>query len=268
MSDDNTKMWTRLIGLFIVVFIVLSVVIGSFATIPAGHRGILLSWGKVEPRILPEGISFIIPYLNQVVPISVQTQKYSTKADAASKDLQVVTTEVTLNYRLDESEVNSIYQTLGLSYEDKVIQPSIQEVVKASTARYTAEELITKRELVKKDIEDALTLRLSSFKGIMPQMMSITDFDFSPDFNAAIELKVTAEQQALKAQNDLVRIKVEAEQRIAQATAEAQAIKIQAEALMSNPQFVSLEYIKKWDGHLPTTMLAGDVIPLINLGNK
>jgi len=200
--------------------------------------------------------------------MSVQTQKYSTKADAASKDLQVVSTEVTLNYRLDESEVNSIYQTLGLSYEDKVIQPSIQEVVKASTAKYTAEELITKRELVKRDIEDALILRLSSFKGIMPQMMSITDFDFSAEFNSAIEAKVTAEQNALKAENDLVRIKVEAAQRIAQATAEAQAIKIQSEALMANPQYVNLVYIQKWDGHLPTTMLAGDVIPLINLGNK
>jgi prohibitin 2 len=266
MPDDNTKIWTRLIGLLIVVFIVLSAIIGSFATIPAGHRGILLSWGKVEPRILPEGISFIIPYLNQVVPISVQTQKYSTKADAASKDLQVVTTEVTLNYRLDESEVNSIYQTLGLSYEDKVIQPSIQEVVKASTARYTAEELITKRELVKKDIEDALTLRLSSFKGILPQMMSITDFDFSPDFNAAIELKVTAEQQALKAQNDLVRIKVEAEQRIAQVTAEAQAIKIQAEALKSNPQLIALEWVRKFDGHLPNTLImCGDKMPSLIL---
>jgi regulator of protease activity HflC (stomatin/prohibitin superfamily) len=268
--DEQTARIAKYFGFFVVVIIVLSTIFGSFAVVPAGHRGVLLTYGAVENRILPEGISMIMPFVNQVEIMSVQTMKYSTQASSASKDLQIVSTEVTLNYRLEPTLVNKIYQELTTSYEDKVIQPAIQEVVKASTAKFTAEELITKRETVKSEIESALSDRLSKFGGIIMQTVSITNFDFSPEFNKAIETKVTAEQNALAAKNKLEQVKYEAEQRVAQATAEAEAIRIQGEALKSNPQLISLNWVAKWSGNLPNTLIIGgnqDTNLLLPLGN-
>ena len=258
----------KYLTVLIIGIISVSLAVGCFAVVPAGHRGVLLTWGAVEDKILPEGISFVTPFVNQVVSMSVQTQKYSATASSASKDLQTVSTEVTLNYRLNPNAVNRIYQNLSIEYEDNVIQPAIQEVVKSVTARYTAEELIIRRENVKGDIEAGLRERVEKFGGINVQTVSITNFEFSAEFNTAIEQKQTAEQLALKAENDLKRIRVEAEQRVAQATAEAEAIKIQAEALMANSQLISLEWVKKWDGHLPTTMLGSDTPVLISLGQR
>jgi regulator of protease activity HflC (stomatin/prohibitin superfamily) len=197
--------------------------------------------------------------------MSVQTQKYSATASSASKDLQDVSTEVTLNYRIEPTKANWVYQNLGLDYENRIIQPAIQEAVKASTAQFTAEELITQRPAVKAKIESALRDRLLNYEIIM-ETVSITDFRFSPQFTAAIESKVTAVQQALKAENDLKRIQVEAQQAVAtaqgqanatitKAVAEAQAISITGKALRENPQLVQLEWVKKWAGTLPTTLI-------------
>jgi regulator of protease activity HflC (stomatin/prohibitin superfamily) len=259
---DNT---IKFLALFVVIVVIISAILGSIAVVPAGNRGVLLTYGAVENKILPEGISLITPFVNQVVVMSVQTQKYSTEASSASKDLQTVSTEVTLNYRLDPNTVNKIYQELSIGYENNIIQPAIQEVVKASTAKFTAEELITKREIIKSEIENALRDRLSNFGGIIMQTVSITNFDFSPEFNSAIEAKQTAEQLALKAENDLKRIKVEAEQRVAQATAEAEAIRIQAEALKSNQQLIALNWVERWNGILPTTLIVGGETPTLLL---
>jgi regulator of protease activity HflC (stomatin/prohibitin superfamily) len=255
----------RWLALFILVVVIASTALGSIATVNAGHRGVLLTWGKVEPVVLGEGISFIMPFVNQVVPMSVQTQKYSASASSASKDLQDVSTEVTLNYRIEPTKANWVYQNLGLDYENRIIQPAIQEAVKASTAQFTAEELITQRPAVKAKIESALRDRLLNYEIIM-ETVSITDFRFSPQFTAAIESKVTAVQQALKAENDLKRIQVEAQQAVAtaqgqanatitKAVAEAQAISITGKALRENPQLVQLEWVKKWAGTLPTTLI-------------
>jgi len=252
----------KLIAILIVVVLVASIVLGSIVTIGAGHRGVLLTYGKVEDRILGEGLSFITPFINQVVPMSIQTQKISSLESSASKDLQDVSTEVTLNYKVDSLEVNSVYQELSLDFEARIIEPAIQESVKSSTAKFTAEELITKRALVKDEIERALIERIGKFGGIIVQSVSITDFRFSAEFSNAIEAKVTAEQNALKAENDLVRIKVEAEQRIAIAEATAEAIRIEAIALKENPDLLTMRYIEMmgstWDGKMPTFLMSGD----------
>lgn len=257
----------KLVSFLIVVGVVASIILGSIAVIPAGNRGVLLTWGKVEDRILGEGISTITPFLNQVVLMSVQTMKYSAKASSASADLQIVTTEVTLNYRIDPALVNKIYQQLTVAYEDRVISPAIQEAVKASTAEFTAEELITKRPMVKEAIEMALRDKLANH-GIIAESVFLTDFKFSPEFETAIESKVTAQQLAQKAENDLKRIKVEAEQAMAQAngtavakltiaTAEAQAIKLQGEALRLNPEVIRLRAVEKWTGLMPQYLIMG-----------
>lgn len=246
----------KLFGVLFVVILGITTIFGTFAFIAAGHRGVLLTYGHVEDRILPEGLSTVTPYVNQVVPISVQTQLFKAVASSASADLQIVTTEVGVNYHIESTKVNAIYQNLGLDWESRVIQPAIQEAVKASTAKYTAEELITKRAVVKEAIDQQLKEKLSPYN-IIVETDYITDFKFSPDFENAIEAKVTAIQLAQKAENDLARIKIEAEQRVAQATGEATAIQIQAEALKSNQQLVAWNAVNKWNGILPTVLIMG-----------
>ena len=137
-----------------------------------------------------------------------------------------------------------------------VSQPAIQEAIKASTAKYTAEELITKRPLVKDSIDTSLKEKLSPY-GIIAETAYITDFKFSVQFSTAIESKVTAVQLAQKAENDLRRIEIEAQQRVAQAEGEAKAISIQSQALNQNPQYINLQAVLKWDGILPNFLIMG-----------
>jgi len=167
-----------------------------------------------------------------------------------------------MNYHLDPKAVNKVWQDVGKNYNTRIIAPSIQEGVKAVTARFTAEELITKREEVKEQIKANLTIRLSEH-AIMVDEFNIIDFEFSPSFNEAIESKVKAEQLKLKADRDLERIKIEKEQMIAAAQGKAEAIRIEAQALIQNPKVVELRWIEKWDGKVPTYW--GGATPFIGI---
>lgn len=240
------------------VIIIIAIGIMSFITfVPAGHRGVLLTWGAVEDNIMQEGLNFRTPISQSVILMEVRTQKFSSEESSVSSDLQLVTTEITVNYRLDGSRVNQIYQDLSLDYEDRVILPAIKEAVKASTAKFDAEELINKRDLVKNEIESALKGRVEQFGGIVIQAVSITNFEFSEQFDIAIEGKVTAEQEALKALNELEKIKIEAQQQIEMAKARAKSIEIEAQALKENSELISLRVSEKWDGHYPTFLIMG-----------
>ena len=204
-----------------------------------------------------------------IVKMSVQTQKEEKKGvDGASQDLQNVTSDVAINYHLDSVKVNRIYQTLKMEYSLRVIEPTIEEYVKKTTAEFTAEELITKRAEVKENLKLGITNALLDH-GIIVETMYITNFQFSKQFDLAIEAKVTAEQKALEAKNDLERVKMEAEQRITQAKAEAEAIKIQAQAItqQGGKDYVQLKAIEKWDGSVPSQMIPGGTVPFINLSN-
>lgn len=260
-----------LLGIFGIVIGIIVIIILSFVTfVPAGHRGVLLTWGAVEDQIFQEGLNFRTPIAQSVVIMSVQTQKFSSEESSASKDLQIVTTEVTVNYRLDSSSVNRVYQELSLDFEDRIILPAIKEAVKASTAKFNAEELINKRDLVKAEIEEALKMRVENFGGIYVQAISITNFKFSPEFDEAIEQKVTAEQLFFKSENDLKRIKIEAQQKIAIAEAEARAIQIQGEALRDSPDLLTLRQIEMlrdtWDGHYPVFVGGGNYLLGLDTG--
>jgi len=177
------------------------------------------------------------------------------QASAASKDLQTVATTLALNFRPDPESVHLIYQSIGLSYRSRVIDPAIQEAVKSVTAQYTAEELITKRDEVKGRIQEVLDEKLRP-EHILVVAVNLTDFQFSEVFASAIEQKQTAEQLALKARRDLDRIKIEAEQRVAQAQAEAEAQRLLAASI--TPNVVELKRIEafnsaiaKWNGVMP-----------------
>lgn len=251
-EEDNIMNVFKLAAFAILGIIIAVALLTSVVTIPAGNRGILLTWGQVTGT-LGEGLHFTIPFMQSVQPINIQTAKYETDASAASKDLQLVNTKIAVNYHIPQTIIQDLYTNVGLGYESRVIQPAIQEAVKASTAQFSAEQLITRRA----DVKDKITLevreRLSKY-GFELESVSITNFDFSAQFNAAIDAKVTAEQNALKAKNDLDRIKLEAEQQIATATAEAEGLRIQNEELKNSDKVLVLRWIEKWDGHLPQFM--------------
>lgn len=258
----------------IVIGIIILIIIGIVATasvkiVEAGHRGVLLHWNAVDLTNPPldEGLHFVVPFQDEVVDIEVRTLKYEKETRSASKDLQTVETTVTVNYHPDREAVHRLYKNLGLDYENRVIQPAIEETVKQVTANYNAEELITKRPQVKQDIESSIRERLNQFD-VVTEVISITDFEFSPLFAQAIEAKVEAEQNALKAENDLRRIEVEARQReanaigvananIAEAKGEAEAISIINKALSENPNYLEWLKTQAWDGKLPLVVGEG-----------
>lgn len=260
----------KAIAIVIIALIVVGVVVSaSVKIVDSGHRGVLLTWSAVETNVPPlqEGLHFVMPFANDVINIEVRTLKFERSTTSASRDLQTVSTTVTVNYRPSQESVHHLYQNLGLDYQNRVIQPAIDETVKQVTARYNAEELITKRPLVKTDIENSIRERLDGFN-IITDVVSITDFQFSPLFAQAIESKVEAEQNALRAENDLRRIQVEAQQRealaqgvakanIAEAQGESEAIRIINEALANNPNYLEWLKTQKWDGRLPLVVGEG-----------
>ena len=292
----------RVITILAVFFIVVIVAASSFVTIQPGTRGIVVELGKVKTT-LGEGFYVLTPFTQSIQLMDIRTQKIEAPASAASKDLQTVSATVALNFHVIPESVGALYQNVGLNYREKLIDQAIQESVKASTAQYTAEELITKREIVKTVIRDNLRARLVVYN-ITVEDIAITNFDFSSGFNAAIEQKVTAEQNALTEQNKLKIIEFQAQQKVAEANgqaesvkkvadgeayrnlatataeakaieikgqADATAIKVRGDALRQNPQLVSLEYAKaaqNWNGQLPVNMYGSAPLPFLNVGGQ
>jgi regulator of protease activity HflC (stomatin/prohibitin superfamily) len=270
----------------LIIISVTSIALGtqSFTVVPAGTRGVLLTWGQVT-AILDEGLNFIIPISQKIVLMDVTIQKAETSESTASADLQEVTTTIAVNYRLNPGYVDTIYKDLKQDYENRVVNPNIEESIKATTALYQAEELVTKRAEVKLQFETIIKERLVPYQ-LEVLSVSITDFQFSEEFSKAIEAKVIAEQSALEAKNKLEQIKYEAQQQIiqaeaeanatiARATAEAQKITIEAQAqaeaiqliqaqIAQNPEYLQYLSILQWDGILPY-FFGGDVIPFIQV---
>jgi len=221
-GDPKARFQGR-IGIIIgVVVIVASIIAGSFTTIPAGHRGVVIRFSAVTGSILNEGLQMKLPFIDSVVKMSVQTQKYETDSSAITNDLQDVSTTIALNWKLDPGMAAEVYRTLGLEFIDRIAAPAIQETIKQITAQFNAEDLILRREEVKNAITESLANRLRE-RGIITELVSITNFQFSETFTAAIEAKVAAEQAVLEATNKLERVKVEAQQREAEARGEADA---------------------------------------------
>jgi len=288
----SEKMKRATMVVVVLLIIALSgVLVGTQALVqvPSGYKGVLLTWGKVEDRVLDEGLNFKIPVSQSVVMMNIQIQKAESIEATATKDLQEVSTTVVVNYRLDPLAVNDVYRDLRQDYVNRVIKPNIQESLKATTALYRAEELVTRRAEVKQTFDDILDERLSLY-AIEVVSVSLTDFQFSPSFMAAIDAKVTAEQQALVSKNELERIRYEAQQQIIQAEAaknatirraegEALAQIIAANATAKSIQIITSQmteeyadylWLIQWDGKLPIVYtrdengLIVDVSELVN----
>ena len=237
--------------------------LAPFAIVPAGFRGVLTTFGKVDEHVYSEGLHLRWPVAQTMHLIDVRIQKGEGEGEAASKDLQVVHTKVAVNYHLQPQRVAAAFREVGdlQAVEVRLILPAVHEAVKASTARYTAEELITKRPEVRDAIRATLNERLERHYVVIDEF-SIVSFSFSKSFNEAIEAKTTAEQLKLKAERDLQRIRVEADQRVASAEAEAKALAVQkqqvtAELLRLREVENQRRAIERWDGRLPGYVAAG-----------
>ena len=278
----------RIVVPVIIGFIILVVVLAaSVKIVEAGHRGVLLKFGAVYTSAsLNEGIHFVVPFRDNIVPLEVRTQKIEENAASASGDLQDVSTQVALNYHVDPNTAPTLFQQLGFDYASRVVSPAIQESVKQVTARYNAENLITNRETVKAEIETQIEQRLGPY-GIDVETISITEFQFSEQFRRAVEAKVEAEQRALQATNDLRRIEIEAQQAearaigeqqsniaraegvrqaaVLQAQGEAEAIQIVEAQLRENPRYLEWLKTQRWDGVLPLVTGGAGATPFIEI---
>ncbi len=254
----------------VIVFAAFILLTATFGTVQAGERGVLLRFGEVvDGGTKDPGLYFMVPFMDRVVMLPTQIQKYTAPATSSSKDLQVVSTEVTLNYQLNASQVGEIYSSLRGEYENRIIQPYIQEAVKSTTANYNAEELITQRPAVKEELQNLVAVRLAP-RGMGVVQLSITDFQFSTAFQAAIEAKVTAVQQALEAENALIRVQFEAKQQIARAQAEARGLQLQKSQI--TPMLIRLRQIEvqrtaveKWNGVMPNVVTSGGPVPMLDV---
>ena len=278
----------RIIIPVIIGFIMLVVVLSaSVKIVEAGHRGILLHFGAVDTAAsLDEGIHFVTPFRDNVITMEVRTQRITENAASASNDLQDVSTQVALNYHVDPTNAQILFQEVGFDYASRVIAPAIQESVKQISARFNAENLITNRETVKSEIEQNIKARLAPYN-IIVEALSITEFQFTEQFRRAVEAKVEAEQRALQANNDLRRIEIEAQQAearaigeqqaniaraegvrqaaVLQAQGEAEAIQIVEAQLRENPRYLEWLKTQRWDGVLPLVTGGAGATPFIEL---
>jgi regulator of protease activity HflC (stomatin/prohibitin superfamily) len=263
-SNFNTG---KILKFLLPVVILVILAFESFTVVQPGHRGIVVQLGAVQPKVFEEGLHFKIPFIQDVVQVEVRVQKAESHATAASKDLQVVTTNMAVNFHIEPAAVNKLYQNVGMDYKARIVDPAIGEALKAVTARYTAEQLISKRSEVSQQVKDLLAKKLTTYHMVLDEI-NITEFKFSEEFNRAIEQKQIAEQQALKSKLDLERIKIEKEQTITKAQAAAESLRLQKQNV--TPELVrlreieaQLQAIEKWDGKLPST--TGGAIPFLNI---
>lgn len=275
MDEDLLKV-ILFIGFIVSGIVIFPILYLGFDMVPAGHVGVINTFGEVGNNILEPGLHWT-GIFTHTIPMSFQIQKAEYSSSAASKDMQVVSTKITLNYKLMPNYAIETYKTIGSNYQDVILQPIVQESIKAQTAKYAAEELITLREEVKNRITEAISNKLSD-KGVVVTEVAITDFDFSQSFNQAIEAKQVAEQEALRAINQKKQLITESEARAERlklesdanayqvkvsadanayqikvnADAEAYALRIVREELIQSQALLEYKTIDKWNGQLPT----------------
>lgn len=255
-------------GAIITVVLLIAVItlLNCFTIVEAGHTGVVVTMGKVKEGVLQEGIHAKAPFVQQVVKIDNRIQKLEVQTEAFSKDLQSVQTVLAINYRVDPAKSYSIYKNIGANYESVLVVPAVNEVLKAITATYTAEQSVTNRVLISEGLVTGLNEKLNNI-GLYITDVNIIDFDFSDAFITAIEEKQVAQQKLLKAET-------EKQTAITNAQAEAEATKIRAEGEAAanktiteslTQEIIENKKIEKWNGELPRVTGGGNM--MIDLGN-
>ena len=260
----------KLVGLILVVILLVVFVSASYVVIPAGHTGVALTFGKVEDTVLQEGLHFKVPFVQKIAVMDNRIVKLDVNTEAFSKDLQTITTVVAVNYHVGKENSQTVYKNVGLNFEEVIITPAVNEVLKAVTAKYTAVELVSSRAEVSMLLDDGLNEKLNNY-GIFINELNIINWDFSEEYINAVEAKQVAEQNLIKTRTEqeqaLVIANTEAQKRVIAAEAEANEIKVLAEANAESNRIITesisellIKYqtVAKWDGKLPTVMSGGD----------
>ena len=239
----------------------------GFEIVDTGYRGVQTRFGEVVSGSLKEGLYFYNPLTSTIVELDVREQKWTSKTEASTKDVQAVDVEFTVNYRPDATQVHELYRTVGYDWDKRLLPQIVVGELKNAISLYNAVNLIEHRAEVVRAASRGITDGAFTRK-IEVTRFEIVDFQFTKEFSHAVEAKVTAEQQAAKAKNDTVRIQEEARQQVITAQASAESIRIRTEALAKSPALIQWEAVQKWDGKLPNYMLGESAVPLLNLGNK
>ena len=259
--EKNIK---KIVAIAVVAVVVLLTAVNCFTIVDAGHTGVVVTLGKVNEGVLQEGLHIKAPFIQKIVRIDNRIVKLEFDTEAFSKDLQTVSTTIAINYRVDTSKSYSIYKNIGANYEDVLVTPAVNEVLKAITAKYTAEESVTNRTLISDGLIKGLNEKLNNI-GLYVTDVNIINFDFSEAFIDAIEEKQVAEQKLLKAET-------EKQTAITNAEAQAQTTKIKAEAEAEannkikaslNEDIIPSKFYDKWDGKLPEAMGSDSIITSI-----
>jgi regulator of protease activity HflC (stomatin/prohibitin superfamily) len=255
-----------LLALFIVAW-------GSFAIVPAGHRGVVLWWGSVETRIMGEGLTFKVPIAENVIKVDVKVQPHPFKEiDASSREYQMVKMSGMMNFHIDPAYVNDLYQKVGLDFADKVIDPAFNDFVKEVVPTYPIGEILPKREEIRKKAMGKLGENLARYHIIVDDIY-FANIRFSPEYERAIEAKQVAQQQVETQRQVLAQREIEAQQKVASAKGEAESIQVVAqgqakanEAISRSISSILVQYksIEKWNGILP--QVSGGAVPLVDLG--
>ena len=260
----------RLVGLILVVVFAIIFLSSSFVVIPAGHTGVALTFGRVEDVVLQEGLHFKMPFVQKIVVVDNRIVKLDVNTEAFSKDLQTITTVVAVNYHVGKESSQTVYKNVGMGFEDVLITPAVNEVLKAVTAKYTAVELVSSRAEVSMLLDEGLNEKLNNY-GIFINELNIINWDFSEEYINAVEAKQVAEQNLIKTRTEqeqaLVIANTEAQKRVIAAEAEANEIKVLAEANAESNRIltesisellIKYQTVAKWDGKLPTVMAGSD----------
>ncbi len=263
----------RTVGMLILLIIILLVAWGTFTIVPAGHRGVVLLWGSVERRIMGEGLNFKAPFAERVIKVDVRVQPHPFKEiDASSKEYQIVKMTGMMNFHIDPSFVNDLYQRVGLDFADKVIDPAFNDFVKEVVPTYPIGEILPKREEIRQRAMKKLGDNLSRYHIIVDDIY-FANIRFSPEYEGAIEAKQVAQQQVETQKQVLAQREIEAQQKVATAKGEAESILVVAQGQAKandalsrsiSPILVQYKSIEKWNGVLP--QVSGGALPLINLG--
>ena len=266
----NTIIRNIIIGILL-IFIIITL-ISSLTTVPTGFVGVKTRFGQVQDTTIQEGLNLKLPFVEKIVKMDCRTQKTEYTMEASSKDLQKISNfKVAINYNVSKETANQLYKEVGVDYKSVIVEPAIQEAMKATIANYTAEELITKRNEVSAFALNSLFDKLQD-KGIQLTSLNILDLSFSEEFDKAVEEKQIVEQETQKAQYELEKAKVENEKKIENAKAEAEVMKQQN--LQITEQYLRLKEIEnqkamidKWTGNLPNTMLSDSISSIFNIGD-
>jgi prohibitin 2 len=254
----------RVIGALIGLGIIVS--FSGIEIVDTGYRGVKTRFGEVVSESLPEGIYFYNPITSTIIEMDTRTSKQHLQTVTYTKDVQQATIQYAANYHLNPSTIHNIYKEVGINWDEVIVPQIIEGSIKSIIGTWEAVPLIENRPKVAELILTLITEKLAK-RGVTVENFELTNIDYSPDFEKAVEDKVTAIQRASEAKNKTVQVQEEANQQVIAAKAEAESMRIRSEALTQNQNLVQYEAVQKWDGKFPTTMM-GNTIPFMQFMNK